>query len=75
MLLIDRWRLIKRHEGEGIYNVFYYLLHGAEGTLRRELSLDHLSQNTPLINTNSTVSIYNNNYMNIIFIVLFISKL
>ncbi|XP_021925686.1 unconventional myosin-XVIIIa isoform X4 [Zootermopsis nevadensis] len=43
VLLAERSRVARRPEGEPTFHIFYRLLAGAEGTLRRELHLDSLT--------------------------------
>jgi myosin-18 len=43
VLLAERSRVARRPEGESAFHIFYRLLAGVEGTLRRELHLDSLT--------------------------------
>jgi len=43
VLLAERSRVARRPEGESTFHIFYRLLAGVEGTLRRELHLDSLT--------------------------------
>lgn len=40
LLLLERWRVVRRPTGESNFHILYRLLAGAEGALRRELQLD-----------------------------------
>ncbi|XP_075450748.1 unconventional myosin-XVIIIa isoform X5 [Ascaphus truei] len=44
-MLLEKLRVAKRPENESSFNVFYYLLAGADNTLRTELHLNHLAEN------------------------------
>ncbi|XP_072445800.1 unconventional myosin-XVIIIa isoform X4 [Chiloscyllium punctatum] len=44
-MLLEKLRVSKRPENEGAFNVFYYLMAGAESTLRTELHLNHFAEN------------------------------
>ncbi|XP_078404099.1 myosin-XVIIIa isoform X3 [Cetorhinus maximus] len=43
-LLLEKLRVSKRPGNEGTFNVFYYLLAGADNTLRTELHLNHFAE-------------------------------
>uniref|UniRef100_A0A4W3ITE7 Myosin XVIIIA n=1 Tax=Callorhinchus milii TaxID=7868 RepID=A0A4W3ITE7_CALMI len=45
-MLLEKLRVAKRPENEGTFNVFYYLLAGADSTLRTELHLNHFAENS-----------------------------
>lgn len=49
ILLSERWRVVRRPEGELSFHVVYRLLNGCEGYLRRELFLDHLTETNSFI--------------------------
>lgn len=51
MLMIEKQRIARRPEGEATFNVFYWLLGGAEGSLAKQLFLDAVTQNTNLFVT------------------------
>ncbi|KAK6641884.1 hypothetical protein RUM44_013604 [Polyplax serrata] len=40
MLMLEKHRVVRRPEGEGIFNVFYWLLAGAESSLAKQLLVD-----------------------------------
>ncbi|XP_075710414.1 unconventional myosin-XVIIIa isoform X3 [Rhinoderma darwinii] len=44
-MLLEKLRVARRPENEATFNVFYYLLAGADNTLRTELHLNHLADN------------------------------
>uniref|UniRef100_A0A8C6WTH0 Myosin XVIIIAa n=1 Tax=Neogobius melanostomus TaxID=47308 RepID=A0A8C6WTH0_9GOBI len=44
-LLMEKARVTRRPEGESTFNVFYYLMAGAESSLKTELHLNHFSEN------------------------------
>lgn len=44
-MLLEKLRVARRPENEATFNVFYYLLAGADSTLRTELHLNHLAEN------------------------------
>ncbi|KAM9320551.1 unconventional myosin-XVIIIa isoform 1-T1 [Gastrophryne carolinensis] len=44
-MLLEKLRVARRPENEASFNVFYYLLAGADSTLRTELHLNHLAEN------------------------------
>ncbi|XP_040279357.1 unconventional myosin-XVIIIa isoform X6 [Bufo bufo] len=44
-MLLEKLRVARRPENEVTFNVFYYLLAGADSTLRTELHLNHLAEN------------------------------
>jgi hypothetical protein len=49
--LAERSRVARRPEGEPTFHIFYRLLAGVEGTLRRELHLDSLTGESNLFMT------------------------
>ncbi|XP_023703143.1 unconventional myosin-XVIIIa isoform X2 [Cryptotermes secundus] len=51
VLLAERSRVARRPEGEPTFHIFYRLLAGVEGTLRRELHLDSLTGESNLFMT------------------------
>ncbi|XP_053562144.1 unconventional myosin-XVIIIa isoform X3 [Bombina bombina] len=44
-MLLEKLRVARRPENEASFNVFYYLLAGADNTLRTELHFNHLAEN------------------------------
>ncbi|XP_066519872.1 unconventional myosin-XVIIIa [Hoplias malabaricus] len=44
-MLLEKLRVTKRPEAESTFNVFYYLMAGADSTLRTELHFNHFSDN------------------------------
>ncbi|KAM4700158.1 unconventional myosin-XVIIIa isoform 3-T3 [Discoglossus pictus] len=44
-MLLEKLRVARRPENEASFNVFYYLLAGADSTLRTELHFNHLADN------------------------------
>ncbi|KAM4797256.1 unconventional myosin-XVIIIa isoform 3-T3 [Rhinophrynus dorsalis] len=44
-MLLEKLRVARRPENEASFNVFYYLLAGADNTLRTELHFNHLADN------------------------------
>ncbi|XP_062872708.1 unconventional myosin-XVIIIa isoform X2 [Trichomycterus rosablanca] len=44
-MLLEKLRVAKRPENESTYNVFYYLMAGADSNLRTELHLNHFAEN------------------------------
>ncbi|XP_073524036.1 unconventional myosin-XVIIIa isoform X18 [Phyllobates terribilis] len=44
-MLLEKLRVARRPENEATFNAFYYLLAGADTTLRTELHLNHLADN------------------------------
>ncbi|KAM3936315.1 unconventional myosin-XVIIIa isoform 8-T8 [Leptodactylus fuscus] len=44
-MLLEKLRVARRPENEATFNVFYYLLAGADNALRTELHLNHLAEN------------------------------
>ncbi|XP_068126217.1 unconventional myosin-XVIIIa isoform X5 [Hyperolius riggenbachi] len=44
-MLLEKLRVARRPENEASFSVFYYLLAGADSTLRTELHLNHLAEN------------------------------
>jgi myosin-18 len=51
VLLAERSRVARRPEGEPTFHIFYRLLAGVEGSLRRELHLDSLAVESNLFMT------------------------
>ncbi|XP_036077962.1 unconventional myosin-XVIIIa isoform X5 [Rousettus aegyptiacus] len=45
-MLLEKLRVARRPANEATFNVFYYLLACADGTLRTELHLNHLAENS-----------------------------
>lgn len=45
-MLLEKLRVAKRPENEGTFNVFYYLMAGADNALRTELHLNHFVENS-----------------------------
>ncbi|XP_072325690.1 unconventional myosin-XVIIIa isoform X2 [Scyliorhinus torazame] len=45
-LLLEKFRVSKHPGNEGTFNVFYYLMAGADNTLRTELHLNHFAENS-----------------------------
>lgn len=46
VLLLEKHRVIRRPEGERNFNIFYYLMAGADDNLSQELGLNKLGQNS-----------------------------
>ncbi|XP_060744370.1 unconventional myosin-XVIIIa isoform X2 [Tachysurus vachellii] len=44
-MLLEKLRVAKRPEAESTYNVFYYVMSGADNTLRTDLHLNHFAEN------------------------------
>ncbi|XP_053543516.1 unconventional myosin-XVIIIa isoform X6 [Ictalurus punctatus] len=44
-MLLEKLRVAKRPEAESTYNVFYYMMAGADNTLRTELHFNHFAEN------------------------------
>ncbi|XP_018418931.1 PREDICTED: unconventional myosin-XVIIIa [Nanorana parkeri] len=44
-MLLEKLRVARRPESEASFNIFYYLLAGADSTLRTELHLNHMAEN------------------------------
>ncbi|XP_029028549.1 unconventional myosin-XVIIIa-like isoform X7 [Betta splendens] len=44
-MLLEKMRVTRRPEGESTFNVFYYLMAGADSALRTELHLNHFAEN------------------------------
>ncbi|XP_044077947.1 unconventional myosin-XVIIIa-like isoform X2 [Siniperca chuatsi] len=44
-MLLEKIRVTRRPEGESTFNVFYYLMAGADSSLRTELHLNHFAEN------------------------------
>uniref|UniRef100_A0AAV2J1F9 Myosin motor domain-containing protein n=1 Tax=Knipowitschia caucasica TaxID=637954 RepID=A0AAV2J1F9_KNICA len=45
-MLLEKLRVSRRPESESTFNVFYFLLSGADSSLRTELHLNHLAENS-----------------------------
>lgn len=45
-MLLEKLRVSRRPEAESTFNIFYFLLAGADSTLRTELHLNHLAENS-----------------------------
>ncbi|KAJ7990677.1 hypothetical protein DPEC_G00302880 [Dallia pectoralis] len=45
-MLLDKLRVTKRPEAESTFNVFYYVMAGADSTLRTELHLNHFAESS-----------------------------
>ncbi|KAK7882718.1 hypothetical protein WMY93_028892 [Mugilogobius chulae] len=45
-MLLEKLRVSRRPEAESTFNVFYFLLAGADSSLRTELHLNHLAENS-----------------------------
>ncbi|XP_075891917.1 unconventional myosin-XVIIIa isoform X13 [Nelusetta ayraudi] len=45
-MLLEKLRVSRRPEAESTFNVFYYMLAGADSTLRTELHFNHLAENS-----------------------------
>ncbi|XP_077421506.1 myosin-XVIIIa isoform X4 [Vanacampus margaritifer] len=45
-MLLEKMRVSRRPENESTFNVFYYMMAGADGTLRTELHFNHLAENS-----------------------------
>ncbi|KAM6970335.1 unconventional myosin-XVIIIa isoform 2-T2 [Aplochiton taeniatus] len=45
-MLLEKLRVTRRPEGETTFNVFYYLLAGADNALKTELHFNHLAENS-----------------------------
>ncbi|KAG7235166.1 hypothetical protein INR49_003152 [Caranx melampygus] len=45
-MLLDKLRVSRRPEGESTFNIFYYMMAGADSTLRTELHFNHLAENS-----------------------------
>lgn len=46
--MVEKQRVARRPEGEATFNVFYWLLAGAEGSLAKQLLIDSVTQGTNL---------------------------
>ncbi|XP_030648247.1 unconventional myosin-XVIIIa [Chanos chanos] len=44
-MLLEKLRVSRRPDGESTFNVFYYLMAGAEGSLKTELHFNHFAEN------------------------------
>uniref|UniRef100_A0A3Q2YYD5 Myosin XVIIIA n=1 Tax=Hippocampus comes TaxID=109280 RepID=A0A3Q2YYD5_HIPCM len=45
-MLLEKMRVSRRPENESTFNVFYYMMSGADSTLRTELHFNHLAENS-----------------------------
>uniref|UniRef100_A0A671X3Z1 Myosin XVIIIA n=1 Tax=Sparus aurata TaxID=8175 RepID=A0A671X3Z1_SPAAU len=45
-MLLEKLRVSRRPEAESTFNVFYYLMAGADSSLKTELHLNHLAENS-----------------------------
>ncbi|XP_056613682.1 unconventional myosin-XVIIIa isoform X4 [Triplophysa dalaica] len=45
-MLLEKLRVVKRPETESTFNVFYYMMAGADSTLRTELHFNHFAENS-----------------------------
>ncbi|XP_053278313.1 unconventional myosin-XVIIIa isoform X3 [Pleuronectes platessa] len=45
-MLLEKLRVSRRPEGESTFNIFYYMLAGADTSLRTELHFNHLAENS-----------------------------
>ncbi|XP_073674519.1 unconventional myosin-XVIIIa isoform X2 [Garra rufa] len=45
-MLLEKLRVVKRPETESAFNVFYYMMAGADSTLRTELHFNHFAENS-----------------------------
>ncbi|XP_065137172.1 unconventional myosin-XVIIIa isoform X4 [Paramisgurnus dabryanus] len=45
-MLLEKLRVVKRPETESTFNVFYYMMTGADSTLRTELHFNHFAENS-----------------------------
>ncbi|XP_067306779.1 unconventional myosin-XVIIIa isoform X6 [Pseudorasbora parva] len=45
-MLLEKLRVVKRPETESTFNVFYYMMSGADSTLRTELHFNHFAENS-----------------------------
>nr|XP_015222980.1 PREDICTED: unconventional myosin-XVIIIa isoform X15 [Lepisosteus oculatus] len=45
-MLLEKLRVAKRPEGESTFNVFYYMMAGADSSLRTELHFNHFAENS-----------------------------
>ncbi|XP_069390665.1 unconventional myosin-XVIIIa isoform X9 [Paralichthys olivaceus] len=45
-MLLEKLRVSRRPEGESTYNIFYYMMAGADSSLRTELHFNHLAENS-----------------------------
>uniref|UniRef100_A0A8C3A7M9 Myosin XVIIIA n=1 Tax=Cyclopterus lumpus TaxID=8103 RepID=A0A8C3A7M9_CYCLU len=45
-MLLEKLRVSKRPEAESTFNVFYYMMAGADSSLRTELHFNHLAENS-----------------------------
>ncbi|XP_045559837.1 unconventional myosin-XVIIIa isoform X12 [Salmo salar] len=45
-MLLDKLRVTKRPETESTFNIFYYMMSGADSTLRTELHFNHFAENS-----------------------------
>ncbi|XP_035290732.1 unconventional myosin-XVIIIa-like isoform X3 [Anguilla anguilla] len=45
-MLLEKLRVTRRPEGEATFNVFYYMMAGADSSLRTELHFNHFAENS-----------------------------
>ncbi|XP_040901561.1 unconventional myosin-XVIIIa isoform X2 [Toxotes jaculatrix] len=45
-MLLEKLRVSRRPEGESTFNIFYYMMAGADSSLRTELHFNHLAENS-----------------------------
>ncbi|XP_077064516.1 myosin-XVIIIa isoform X10 [Siphateles boraxobius] len=45
-MLLEKLRVVKRPETESTFNVFYYMMAGADSTVRTELHFNHFAENS-----------------------------
>nr|XP_055063928.1 unconventional myosin-XVIIIa isoform X5 [Misgurnus anguillicaudatus] len=45
-MLLEKFRVTRRPEGESSFNVFYYLMAGADASLKTELHFNHFAENS-----------------------------
>ncbi|XP_063058950.1 unconventional myosin-XVIIIa-like [Engraulis encrasicolus] len=45
-MLLEKQRVARRPEGESTFNVFYYMMAGADGSLKTELHFNHFAENS-----------------------------
>ncbi|KAJ8266379.1 hypothetical protein GJAV_G00129760 [Gymnothorax javanicus] len=45
-MLLEKLRVARRPEGEATFNVFYYMMAGADSSLRTELHFNHFAENS-----------------------------
>ncbi|XP_046684010.1 unconventional myosin-XVIIIa isoform X2 [Homalodisca vitripennis] len=51
LLLNERWRIVRRPDGESSFHVIHRLWQGCDGSLRKDLMLDCISESNPFIGT------------------------